>query len=358
MTSSSSSSSSSSSFSNMSTPIIDVDETEHTSSSSFSSPKRLACSDVDDAAKRVKHEYDFKTSVDPGTLRHFLSIVGSIITGNITMASYKSSTFEGLALSDIDGGNSAMAVARLAGTVEQMNGKKQLFTVPFSMLNDFIKRQSTRSTAWFKKKNGADKMIVEARDPLNQTRVRIVEFPLHENGSLLNFPPIKSTYTFHFCMADFRNTVHLAKDFNIKNIVFSVFEIKAGIVHPEIGSDQRYVKFVITGDGHTSGTGKIEEFYVSVTKEELTPDGMLIIQASEGIQQAGLTNVPDVREDQLEEKMCESFSVDFLMGFLKNMDRNSLTLRMGKGQPLVIYYPLGQESYVNLILAPLVQSVD
>jgi hypothetical protein len=147
-------------------------------------------------------------------------------------------------------------------------------------------------------------------------------------------------------LVSFRTAVKAAKDQKAQSI-------QLGVSVPIADADQL-------------GTGRISTFFImrysgdevsgyfmhqSCSEPADTEGGATAIRATDGTA-CEFTSPPP--EESLKCLYKERFLVEYLMHFVKAMERHTITLRLAPGLPLLLEYPFGgcAENFIRFVLAP------
>lgn len=122
-------------------------------------------------------------------------------------------------------------------------------------------------------------------------------------------------------------------------------ELLFRVQQPRDTSVKGGVKYTILTIESEGTTVKQRERFHSITDERNGEATVIRTEHEESVQKYA--------DSDMETCFEESFCASYLNLFLKNLDRNMITMRLSRGKPLILTYPLGggEDSFVCLVLA-------
>jgi len=252
-------------------------------------------------------------------------------------------TFSGLCVNSYDSRACCMVIARFTCDVKMKTSALHYFCVKMATLKTLLTSVQPRQILEISRAVGEANIRLTAYDSHDMTRYQECELGTldrdPENDVLDKFD---SDYTVEIQLNEFRGLVKMAKDLKADDLTFEILE-------PKERGDLRCSYLVLTIDGEA----KCRNVYTSITEwdtETKTETSSVVIRTAE--QTAGdHKRMPHV--DLLTKKLEERFSITYLTNFMASMKRDMLTIRLSsKGEPMVLYHPLGGDSHVSFVLAP------
>jgi hypothetical protein len=286
---------------------------------------------------------DFVVTIPhPQAFKNLVEIMGHVLQDcHFTIIATPS--FCGLCVNSYDDRNCCMIIARFACDTRVHGAAAHHFCVKMPIINALLKSVAPRQCLEISRSSGQSQVQMVAYDSHDQARYQ--EFVLDtldrepEEDVLDKF---NSDYTVEIQLNEFRGLVKMAKDLKAEDLTFEILEPK------ETGTLRcSYLVLSIDGDA------KCRNVYTSLTEWNSSSDpaaSSVVIRTAE--QTAGNHRRMPARA-LLMSCLEERFSINYLTNFMASMKRDMLTIRLSsKGEPMVLFHPLGGDSHVSFVLAP------
>jgi hypothetical protein len=151
-------------------------------------------------------------------------------------------------------------------------------------------------------------------------------------------------------LTNFRNAVKAAKDHKVQTLQLAVYV-------PRKDEGMRATSRVTTFFTMRFDGDEVSSVITHQSSSEPAADGSggTSIRATDGTA-CEFSAIPP--EDELSVLFRERYLVEYLMHFVKAMERHTLTLRLAPGLPLLLEYPFGggSENFIRFVLAPFAES--
>lgn len=289
--------------------------------------------------------------LDPKILSEAFTIIGGVIDQFPIMVE-NGKTFSGITLECQDAKHICMVQAKLTASVLIAPDGDDFLCISAKVTNSCL--SSVPGTCFItmykmKEDDGIYFSAYENDSILEDTAFRIVPIDMDPDQDTLG--SIEYDYHIDMSLETVRKLVKNCKDLESKYIKFTVYEStdQTGGDTPGITVDKPKSIFVRIDINGVSAT--IFKMLHSITQWQQSGEadsGAYVIQTVE--KETALTQ-SDI--DKLQSTYEEEFPAEYFGRFIKSMSKQSLTLSLKKGRPMMILYPLGDEqSFIRFILAP------
>jgi len=291
-------------------------------------------------AKRQKvtaddDEFEFNIAVQHlKSFRQMIDVVGSVLRQIYMTVTPHTGIGKGVLLSidTIDPNHVCMVQSRLVcdGTVTQPTS----FCVDTETLVHCLKNIPRHHQLQISQKKKSAEVVMRSVDGMS--KVVDVEFCLStfdQEPETMNLEELEYEFVNQADMPSLKNTIRLAKDLNCDLLRLSMHVDKTAT-----GKGNVEAMLAVSGDG---GNAKFKRFMTSAVQVDDSKSGstMKTVDASE--------------RANLSEVHMSEYSLDYMTKITKNMEDQTLTIKMGKDLPLLIHYGLGvEDSYVRFVIAP------
>lgn len=304
---------------------------------------RVAVRDTGVADWRGEETLAWKVTFHQASLlRSFVDVLGSILS-RLQIRVCKDDDFEGVRIEAIDAKRVCLVAGQLACAVKLAEGvppEKMCFCVDTGTLSTCLRSVSQHFSIDMEQHTDTDVVVVRSYEVICQNYVCTFKLPtLAEDDETVKLQKLDHRYVVEFETTTLRSIVKNCMALKGDNLIFTVHEQRhaseAGVL----------ARLIITAEGNAEQ----EHVFHSVAREDA---GTLVLRAAVSSSGSGSPDVPGRSLFAPEPAYRGTFSVTYLNQFLKNMDRNSITLRLAEKHPLVVTYPLGiEKSSVCFVLA-------
>ena len=219
---------------------------------------------------------------------------------------------------------------------------RQDFSVQMKTFNSILKQIHATSALEIYQEANKSEITIEShgQDGLRSFKLRT----LQNEPKDTEFLDITSMITIHLDLSKFKTFLKAAKDLKCDEITMIVHELPGN-------SSVRYFTMVMRGDEGVSG----QYTYQSSSKSS---QGVFIAEdEDDGMDTDEFVDLRNA--GTLNKVYEETFACDYLLRFTKGMEKNMISLAVGKDTPLIINYSLGiKGAEVQFILAPQMQDEE
>ena len=281
-------------------------------------PKEISSKELKPSKKRrVSTTHKFKIVFDQiNAIKQLLEIVGSILGRVCFRLVQEAPDSVFITIDTIDPCHVCIVQAKMA--CKGNSDKDVSFCVDTKTINTCLKNVSSHCALEITGSYTSSKVELRAKDMISETDA--MQFCLDTfDQDIEELPLDKIVFDFStfIDIPELRRTIKLGNELSVENIEFHV------------SKQGRECCMRICGQGDAS--------FVRELQTELCDEDDV--------------NVKEALE------YASSFKLSYISKFIKNMDHQQLTMKLGKGQPMLIHYPLGlPESFVRFVLAPKVDN--
>ena len=295
------------------------------------------------AAKKYKvtgdEKMEWKLTFDQTQgLRTLVEVVGNILTRinfRLTYDSKKDMHF--LCIDSIDPQHVCMIQARLVCEKTFIESTDLDFCVDSSIFNLILKSiPSHYSLDMVKTKDSAD-IHLSAYETLSNSHYTSFEMPtLVDDSETMQLFDMSYKYTIEIDLGTLRQIVKMSMSLRATDLTFSVKQ-------NEEASDILRTTFTVG----SYGDAKQEHHFHSATMTDKEISEGYVIRAATD------SSTPESKSTNMKLVYRDAFSAQYLNFFLKNMERQIITMKLSPEKPLIVHYPLGADkSYICFVLAP------
>jgi hypothetical protein len=275
------------------------------------------------------------------SFRTLIDIVSNVIN-RVNIKVCNDDDFKGISVESVDPKRVCLVAAKLACEVnvgdEFDNDQDTMFCVDTTTLSTCLRAVSQNYSINITKYNGSEEVVMKSFELIQNSFCSIFKLPtLAHDYEKVVLSEIDHDYIVDFDMSTLRTIVKNCIALKGENVSLCVEK-------PKSDDSLTLKKTILT----VASEGNAEQAHVfrSVTEHEMTnPGKATVIKANES------TEIQGDFEDMVE-WYNETFSAMYLNLFMKNMEKNSLCMRLSPNMPLVINYPLDTDkSNICFVLA-------
>ena len=217
------------------------------------------------------------------------------------------------------------------------------FSVQMKTFNGILRQIHANSALEIFQEEGKTEITIESHDAdgLRSFTLRTLQNDPRDT----EFMDITSMITIHLHLGKFKTFLKAAKDLKCDEITMVVDELPGE-------NTTRYFTLIMHGDEGVSG----QYTYQSSSRSD-NDSGVFIADDDIGMDTDEFVRLRD--GNYLTKVYEETFATEYLTRFTKGMDKNMISLAVGKDSPLIINYSLGiKGAEVQFILAPQMRDDD
>lgn len=286
--------------------------------------------------RTAKYEWKITFNATLG-LRTLVEVVGNILNRvNLRIIYDSKQQIHFLCIDSVDPGHICMIQARLLCENADVPNDVS-FCVNSTILNTCLKNIAGHYSLDIVKYPDSSDIKLEAYETLSNSHCTCYTLnTLLDDSETMQIKNMNYDTTVEIDLGLLRGMIKVAKDLKSDKVEFSVHM-------PEIEDvDKLRSRFTIT----SFGEAKQEQSFNSSTTREKNTEANVIRAVTDSAS-------PDATDSVFNCMYRDNFSAEFLGLFLKSMDHQLLTMKLSRGQPLILNYPLGPEkSYICFVLAP------
>lgn len=275
------------------------------------------------------------------SLRTLIDVVSNVITRvNIKICS--GPAFSGIKVESVDPRRVCLVAAKLACHVEGDSiDCDTSFCVDTATLSTCLKAVASNYSIDLSKNVEQEEIIMRSYELIQNSFCSIFTLPtLAHDCEKVELTEIDHNYIVDFDLGTLRTIVKNCIALKGENISFCVEAPKSTC--DRNGLTIRKTRLTVRSEGNAEQ----KHIFKSVTEQSSVKDGT-IIKANEST---------EIKETDFEEEMTvwydETFAASYLSNFMKNMEKNSVTLRLSPEMPMVMSYALDSEgSSICFVLA-------
>lgn len=278
-------------------------------------------------------------------LRALVEVVGNILSRvNFCIKHDTKKDIFFLCIDSIDPQHVCMIQSRLLCEKTHNLKGNESFCVDTNTLNTLLRNVPPHySLDLVKRKNCADIFMRTYESLSNSHETHYKLNTMVDDSEMMDLPDMDYRYTVEIDLGTLRQIVKMSQSLRANHVSFSIKEP----IDNKQGVSRTTFCIASTGDATQ------EHHFNSATQIESESGGQ---QDSYVIRAAMDATGPEMCENEvMETKYSDSFSTTYLSHFLKfkSMERQIITVKLSKDQPLILNYPLGADrSYVCFVLAP------
>ena len=232
---------------------------------------------------------------------------------------------------------------------EDQNGRVD-FTLKMKLFNNILKHVGQNSALEIYQVFGDPKLkiVCTGDDGIRSFEQRTIQADPGDT----EFVDINSFMTIHLELSTLKSFLRAAKDLRCEEIAMIVERTNNG---EEVGA-HRYFTLQMRGDEGVSSSWTYQSS-AAAAPEASSADVFMADEDRTGEKMDVYRRLSE--EKKLAEVYNSTFPTDFLVNFTRGIDRNIISLSVGKDSPLILNYELGPEgAEVQYILAPQVDDAD
>jgi hypothetical protein len=272
-------------------------------------------------------------------LRTLIDVVATII-GRVNIRVVNAATFSGISVESIDSKRVCLVAAKLACDVSSLPVSKdcdedensECFCVDTTTLSTCIKSITSNYSLELARRKGSDEVELRAFEILCNCYSSTFRLPtLAHDHDKVKLQDMDIDYVVEFDMQTLRSIVRNCINLKGENIRIMMEEDR------ENTSPVKKTRLTLRSEGNAEQT----HVFHNVTSNETDDDGKAVsIRTMETVDGSDFRNMK-VWYD-------ETFSSAYLNMFLKNMEKNSITMRLADKKPLVLSYALCSDKSSNI----------
>ena len=285
-------------------------------------------------------DYSFRLQVDHiASLRQLASIIGSVLK-HVEFTLTPHPTLEQtviLSVDSIDPGNVCMVQSRLTctGTLEASSVS---FCVDTKTLNTCLRNVKTNHAIELCQYRGTSDVhmnciLVQMDGSCAPTDLSFQLSTLDVTSETIDLDSLDYDYVMHINMPQMKSVLKLAKDLACTSIRMRVLtegqtqSTQTILLEVSGKGDAAFTRLFVSSVVNTEG-GNDSHAMKDVEAGQIDPKSMHVVSA-------------------------QNYKLEYMIDFLKNMDQQMLTMKMGKELPILLHYDLGVEgSFVRFVMAP------
>jgi hypothetical protein len=279
------------------------------------------------------------------TFKTFMENISNVLTeGHFTVV--KRDGFEGIETDSMDPSRIALVQGRLtAGVDGVLNERNCSFCIKMQNVLTCLRNAHTQHFLNLSRPRDSTDIVLHVYEPDVNTYTPTFKLrTLAKDSDAIRLQVMDYKILIEIDLQTFRNAIKTAKDHKTDTVELSVLTPK------KEQNDRKTTTFFVVKYASDEVSSVFP--YQSITEQNECSNGdSLCIKVSENA--AGdYDALPS--ESELDVLYSAKFAVDYLFMFTKGMDRSGVTLRLNKGLPLILDYPLGcsNTDYVRFVLAP------
>ena len=281
------------------------------------------------------------------TFRTWLDVIACVLQ-ECHFAVVRDGSFEGLSIESIDHTKICMVQARLSASDLELPYGPRSFCIRTANLVSSLRGATPQQFVdmWSLKDSG--ELKVAAFEPnvssfSQQNTIRTID-NCDDVGAGLE--SLRYEMYVEIDLSCFRAAVKAAKDHKVQTMQLGVYIPRKD--EAAQGTSRVTTFFVMCYKGDEVSGHFVHQSCSEPTGDEL---GTTAIRATDG---TACEFATPPAEDELKCLFKERYLVEYLMHFVKSMERHTITLRLAAGLPLLLEYPFGggSENFIRFILAP------
>ena len=302
--------------------------------------------ETDHKVKKMKSDsVEWKITFDQTQgIRTLVDVVGNILNRvnfRITHDAKKNTYF--LCIDSIDPSHVCMIQARLS--CEKCFNLKgnETFCVDTGILNTLLKNVPAHYSLDLVKKTSSADIYMRTYESLsNSHETHYILSTLVDDSETMQLSDMSYKYTIEIDLGTLRQIVKMSQALRANHIQFSVCE-----PHEAVNGVSR-TTFSIASKGDAT---QEHRFNSATVTEPGTEDQTCVIRAA-----TDSTGPETVEGENMDIKYQDAFATQYLIYFLKSMERQIITMKLSQDKPLILHYPLGADrSYICFVLAPKIE---
>lgn len=267
-------------------------------------------------------------------------------------------SFSGLSLEAMDNSHTCVIFGKVQaevtvyggdGTNKQEDDSKQVaeymsFCVSVNLFATHIKSVDPSHTLWIYRIKGSSDLFIKSMSSTNGCNWRVMSIStLCQDAQTFNINDIRYNYTLEFDLGELRNIVKFAKSINCADVRIRILEHKTLTRSNQSGHEQRHSFCIV----HVYGEASYDECCFCSSTDVTNETTTMIIKNSDIS-----VNPMNVRLADLEEKFNEIYPINYLLSFLKAVDRHTITMRLAPDAPMNMTTSMGDaQSFLTYMLA-------
>ena len=261
-------------------------------------------------------------------LRTLIDVVSNVIN-RVNIKVVSKDDFRGIRMESIDSKRVCLIAAQLACKIEGGCGEGEVcFCVDTTTLSTCLRSVSPLYSIDVARAPSSEEVVLRSYELISNNYTSQFKLPTlaHDNDDV-KLHDIDYIYEIEFDLFTLRSIVKNCIALKGENVSIMVEE-------PKLHGSVRHTRLTVRSEGNAEQTHVFHSATEKVTQDAGEP---LVIKATSDTSDSPTLSEMEVQYD-------ETFSASYLNSFMKNMEKNSITMRLAPSKPLVLSYPLGIES--------------
>lgn len=272
-------------------------------------------------------------------LRTLIEVVGNVIS-RVNIKIINDDSFTGISVESIDSKRVCLVAAKLKCDVVGLDKSSECpcFCVDTSTLGTCLRSVSPQYSIDVHKRVGSEEIVLCVYEVICNSYTSEYKIPTlaHEDDEV-KLHDMEYKYQVDFDLVTLRGIVKNCLALKGENVSIIVEESTSN-------DDTRHAVMTVMSEGNAEQ----RHVFHSLTEKKSGDDGSPLMMRA--------TNTEAMEGVRTDEEMVttyhETFSAAYLNSFMKNMERNSVTMRLSSKKPLLLIYPLGiEKSNICFVLA-------
>lgn len=284
------------------------------------------------------------------TLKSWLESLGSVLE-EVCFQVHADEDFSGFFVESLDSANVSLAQGKIDATVELSGDENPVFHLKLQNLLGCLKNVHPQHffDIW-RLKGDADVQIAAFEPHVNTYIPKSRLKTLYKDAEFVQLKGMVYSLYVDIDLTCFRNSIRTAREHKAEALEIEVRVPRKAA--PEETTKKVTTFFIMKYESLEVSSSFVYQSSSETNTRKEEPDGSssLVIRASD-VSSGEYEDAPP--DDDTDCLFSGSYSVEYLQKFVKQMDRPTVTLRLAKGMPLLIEYPLGPgpTTYVRFLLA-------
>lgn len=288
----------------------------------------------------------FKIVFECVTALRTLADVMSNMLNTVKIDVWNSEKFRGIKVEAMDPKQISLVIGQIATEVK-MDCEHTAFCIDTKTFNTCVRNAPAHFCISIESFLGSSSIRMVAYEPLGNACVTTYTLPtLVCDQEAVHFLPIKYKTFIDMDTSELKSVVGLCLKLQGDTLAFKVRQpIRDEGAAKRPRQDRKHMVLTI------SSTGQCTQEHTFYSYVEDVGDACVAGKCD------AVSQVPD--EKELQTTYEEVFGARHLSDFLRSIDRNTVTLRLLTGKPLIIEHKLGgEDAYVSIVVAPQIQEED
>ncbi len=296
------------------------------------------------AQKKLKDNVEWRITFDQTQgVRTLIDVVGGILQRiNLRVKYDERRKVHFLCIDSIDPSHICMIQARLLCEKTHNLTEDVSFCVEEKIFNLIMKHIPNHYSVDFEKRRDSADIHVRGYETLSNSHQTHFEMrTLVDDGEIMHLNDIEYKHQIEMDLSLLRQIVKMSKSLNSEQLEFIVKK-------PKNDENERILRTVFTIASRGDAVQSHKFYSATVAENPRDKEGPCIIRAA-----TDSTGPECEDEADMAVVYSDAFANEYLSNFLKNMERQIITMKLSQDKPLIVHYPLGADkSYICFVLAP------